>query len=264
MFRGTYIAGTGMLLQRRLMENITHNITNVDTTGYKKDQLVSRSFEDVLIQRHRDYSDDPNILGVTRWANRNYPVGPLNFGTRVDQIFTDFDQGIMEETGRTTDVALTGEGFFVVSTEAGDRYTRSGAFYLTPNGYLVDSEGNYVQGTEGPVYVGGEEFQIRTGGEVVVNDEQVNQLRIVNFEDPGVLRKQGDSLYYIQGGAQPQEGLPENSTVRQYFLEGSNVEIAREMVDMITVYRTYESNQKMLTMMDEIAGKAVNEIGRLR
>ena len=254
-----------MLLQRRLMENITHNITNADTTGYKKNHLVSRSFDDVLIERHREYQGDPNYLGSTRFLSYgSSPVGPLNFGTRVDQLYTDYNQGIMEETGLTTDLAMAGEGFFVVSTPEGDRYTRSGAFYLTPQGYLVDSEGHFVQGTEGPIHVGDDVFEVRVGGEVIVNGEQVNQLRIVNFTNLEALRKQGDNLYFIQGDAGLQEGLPQTATVRQGFLEGSNIEIAREMVDMITVYRAYESNQRMLTMIDETVGKAVNDIGRLR
>ncbi|NLT57760.1 MAG: flagellar basal-body rod protein FlgF [Clostridiales bacterium] len=255
MLRGQYMAGTGMMLQRRLMENITHNITNADTTGYKKNHLVSRSFDDVLIQRIRDGGDAAG-------SARAQAVGPLNFGTRVDQVYVSFEQGILEQTDLNTDLALTGEGFFVLETPQGERYTRSGAFYLTQDGYLVDSQGHFLLGTEGRVQVGGEDFAVGGRGEVSVGDEVVNRLRLVTFANPQALRKQGDSLYAAQGEA-PLEEAPE-AAVKQGFLEGSNIEIGREMVDMMTVYRVYETNQRILSMIDETVGKAVNEIGRLR
>ena len=90
MFRGLYIAGTGMMLQRRKMETITNNIVNADTTGYKKDYLVSHSFDDVLIERINDTNNDV----------RSNPVGPLNFGTQVDQVYTDFSLEMLKAPKR--------------------------------------------------------------------------------------------------------------------------------------------------------------------
>jgi len=266
MIRGHYIAGTGMQLQRRMMENITHNITNADTTGYKKNHLVSRSFEDVMIERLHD----PAVRGVTNFVNPPYfnfrnrapDVGPLNFGTRVDQLFVSYEQGTFEGTERPTDLAIAGDGFFVMDTPAGDRYTRCGAFYLTPDGYVVDSLGNYLLGTEGRLQVPHGEFLVNDRGYVYANNELINQIRIVQFEDNLALRKQGDNLYFVQGGAVPIEA--EQAIVKQGFLEVSNVDMAREMVDMITSFRAYESNQRMVSMIDDTIGKAVNEIARLR
>lgn len=250
MFRGLYIAGTGMMLQRRRMETVTNNIVNADTTGFKKDYLVSHSFDDVLIERAND----------TGTVGRNQ-VGPLSFGAQVDQIYTDFTLGSAENTGKHTDLFIAGDGFFVMMTPQGERYTRSGAFYINFEGCLIDGEGNYLMGNAGPIYVGNEDFSVNENGDVTVGGEFVDRIRLVSFQDKTSLRKEGGNLY--SANIQPEE-VTEGSVIIQGALESSNVDIAREMVDMLTVYRAYEANQKMITMIDEINGKAVNEIGRLK
>ena len=258
MVRGQYIAGTGMLLQRRLMENITNNISNADTTGYKKEYLVSHSFDEVMTKR----VNDPHVVGQSRIANAPN-VGPLNYGTQIDQLYVNFDEGILEGTERSTDLAIVGDAYFVVQTPAGERYTRSGAFYIDDTGYLVDGEGNFLLGNNGPIYVGGMNFTVDTSGGVRIGGEDANtdQIRAVSFADNGSLRKQGSNLYFSM--EEPQ-AVPNQYKMAQGFLEGSNVDIGREMIDMLSIFRTYETNQRMLTMIDETVGKAVNEIGRLR
>ena len=279
MERGLYIAGTGMLLQRRKMETITNNLVNVETSGYKKEHLVSHSFDEVLIRRINDPhvlsqrkvyglhdprdnpgEDDTYISG--RKIYRNTPrVGTLHLGTQIDQLYINYEMGKIDGTERTTDFALVGDAFFVVQTEAGERYTRAGAYYVDELGYLTDGEGHFLLGDNGPIQVGGLNFKVNELGQVSVGDEYIDRIRVASFADNGQLRRQGSNLYYSL-----EEPLAEENPHRimQGFLEMSNVEIEREMVDMITVYRTYESNQRMLTMIDEITGKAVNEIGRLR
>jgi len=259
MVRGTYIAGTGMMLQRRHMEIITNNIANADTTGFKKEYLVSHSFDAVLIRRIND-EHDPHILGM-RHFNRAPGVGPLNLGTQVDQLYINYADGSLDGTERTTDLALVGDAFFVMQTAGGERYTKTGAFYVDELGYLVDGEGNFLLGANGPIYVGGLNFSVDQLGGVRIGDEYVDQIRVVSFADNGALRKQGSNLYFSLAAPQAE---PNQYVIAQGFLEMSNVEIGREMVDMLSVFRTYETNQRMLTMIDETVGKAVNEIGRLR
>jgi flagellar basal-body rod protein FlgG len=253
-----------MLLQRRRMETITNNITNVDTTGYKKENLVSHTFDAVMLQRVNDDDDDAfgpaEIVGIRRTAEAPL-VGPMNYGTQIDQLYVDYSQGGFEETDRSTDMALTGDVFFVLETPAGERYSRAGAFLVDVEGYLIDAEGNYVQGTNGRIYVGGNSFSTDSAGNIAINGEYSNTLRVVSFEDNNTLRKQGGNLFYSTAEPAAVAGQYE---VKQGFLENSNVDVGREMVDMLTVYRAYETNQRMLTMIDEIVGKAVNDIGRLR
>jgi len=251
MVRGLYIAGTGMMLQRRHMDIITNNIANADTTGFKKEHLVSHTFDEVLIRRIND----------THVLSQAPRIGPMNLGTQVDQLYINFEEGSLEGTERTTDLALIGDAFFVMQTPDGERYTRTGAFYIDELGYLVDGEGNYLLGENGSIYVGGLDFSVDTTGGVRVGQEYIDTIRTVSFADNGALRKQGSNLYFSleapQAAANPY-------AIAQGYLEMSNVDIGREMVDMLSVFRTYETNQRMLTMIDETVGKAVNEIGRLR
>ena len=251
MVRGTYIAGTGMMLQRRRMETVTNNISNADTTGYKKEYLVSHSFDEVMIRRMADSSDN----------GRMPAVGPLNLGTQVDQLYVNYEGGSFEETARSSDFAIAGDVFFVVQTPAGERYTKSGAFYVDSAGFLVDGEGNYLLGENGPLYVGGTEFGVDRNGGVMLDGQYTDRIRVASFADNNALRKQGSNLYSSLEG--PQAGTKPFEVIQGY-LETSNVDIGREMVDMMTVFRTYETNQRMLSMIDETVGKAVNEIGRLR
>jgi flagellar basal-body rod protein FlgG len=233
------------------MENITNNITNADTTGYKKEHLVSHSFDQVMIERIKDV----HVVGQTQI------VGPLHLGTQIDQLYINFEQGGMEGTGRNTDMALIGNVFFVMQTAEGERYTRSGAFYIDDQGYLVDGEGNFLLGENGPIYAGGMDFVVDETGGVWVDGAYTDRIRVASFEDNGRLRKQGSNLYFSLEDAEAQA---QPFSIRQGFLETSNIDISREMVDMLTVFRTYETNQRMLSMIDETLGKAVNEIGRLR
>ena len=256
MVRGLYIAGTGMLLQRRKMETITNNIVNAETTGYKKEFNVAHSFDEVLTRRINDtHSIDSRV------APYRPGVGPLNLGTQVDQLYIDFTMGAMEGTERPTDLTLVGDAFFVVMTADGERYTRSGHFYLNDGGFLVDGEGNPLLGANGPINVGGLNFSVDSFGNVFTPEGFVDTIRVASFEDNNSLRRQGSSLFFA---TEPPLAAPNPYTIAQGFLEMSNVDIGREMVDMLAMYRTYETNQRMITMIDETVGRAVNEIGRLR
>lgn len=251
MLRSLYIAGTGMLTMRRQLDVIANNITNADTTSYKSDKLLSRSFSDMLIER----LDDPNII------SRSTPIGEQNTGVHIDEIVTDHAQGILEETGKTTDLAIEGTGYFAVETPDGVRYTRDGAFTVNAEGYLATSGGHFVLNTAGArIQVNGSAFQVDEAGVVTAEGAQVGTLQLVSFEDTGALRKVGDNLYYNYGNSATTQG---GGSVRQGVLETSNVDITREMVNLIQVSRRYETNQRMVQMLDESLGKAVNEVGRV-
>lgn len=249
MVRGLYTAGTGMAVQRNKMDVLTNNVVNSETTGFKKDYVISTSFEEVMLER----INDPNVLYQSR------EVGPYNFGTHVDFLMTDFQIGAFEVTNKSTDLALATDGFFVVETEAGERYTRSGSFAVDVDGFLVNGDGHYVLGQNGRIAVGSDEFTVAADGTVTAGDMQ-ERLRIAAFEDNAVLRKQGDNLYYLyEGEAAEAEGV----VVKQGYLEASNVSVADEMVDMISIYRVYEANQRILSMIDDTLGMATTQLGSL-
>jgi flagellar basal-body rod protein FlgF len=252
MLRGLYTAATGMMVQREKMNVLTNNIVNASTTGFKKDGLLSRNFAEVLIER----TQDPYVIHVGR------EVGPYSFGTHVDEIYTDFSEGSFKATSKQTDLAIAGDGFFAVETPDGERYTRDGQFFVSQTGELVTADGYYVLGRNGRLHVGSGDFSVDGQGNVLVDGEARDSLRIVQFEETDGLRKQGDNLYSVFAGEAP--AIASDCKVMQGYLESSNVDIATEMVDMITVYRTYEANQKILTMTDETLGRAVNDLGSLR
>ncbi|MCL2002664.1 MAG: flagellar hook-basal body protein [Oscillospiraceae bacterium] len=272
MIRGLYTATTAMLAQSRRMDVIVNNLTNVETTGFKSDTMTTRSFRDMLISRIYD----PSVYQYSQ-------VGPLNLGVHVDQVFTTFATGSFEETRHPSDMAIVGEGFFVVDwfpkgldedaefdAEPEERYTRAGNFAIDGEGNLVTPNGYYVHGQGGvPIYIGTPDFVVDNNGTIRVGDEIIDTLRIVVFEDPTVLRKQGDTLYNVFGtydeygdfepAGEPVDIEPE---IRQGFLEASNVDIAREMVRMMETHRAYEINQRVINMFDETLRISVNDIAR--
>lgn len=255
MVRGFYTAGTGMIAQRKSMDVIMNNSVNVETAGYKNDAVISRSFKDRLIDR----INDPSIINMTS------EVGPMNGGVHVDELITTFEQGNIDGTGQTHDMALAGDGFFCIQTAQGERYTRAGNFNVDTQGYLCNADGQRVLGTDNnPLQVGFGDFTVAHNGQVTRADGQyAGQMKIVQFEDNTQLRKQGDNLFYNFGNT-AMNAADATTTVRQGYLEMSNAEMADVMVDMMTVYRVYESNQKMVQMTDESIGIAVNQIGKVQ
>lgn len=250
MLRSFYIAGTGMVTQRSKMNVVINNITNMDTSGYKSDQVLTRSFPDLLLDRLNDSS----ILN-------SYYVGPQNTGIYVDELSTNFAQGPAEQTDVQTDLMLAGDGFFVVQTPGGVQYTRAGNFTVDSQGILKTQEGFQVLGIGGPINVGTENFTVREDG-TVYNAEGalVGTLRIVQFEDNGVLRKMGNNNYVPYNNEQPAAAV--GTKVMQGMLEGSNVDSARVVAEMMLTQRVYESSQRMLQMIDSSLEKTVNEIAR--
>lgn len=244
MVRGLYTAATGMMVQRNKMDVLTNNLVNAETTGFKKDTLVTTTFNEEIVKRINDPS--VNVYG-------GVDVGPYSYGTHVDEVVTDFSDGMFEDTGVSTDLAISGDGFFVIETDEGIRYTRSGNFSIDGNGYLVTADGHYVLGTGGRINIGTTEFNVLTNGVINVDGRYVGRLRIETFEDKGVLRKVGNNLYYAYDGA----AIPANDAiVRQGVQELSNVNVISEITDMITVYRKYEASQKIVSITDESLGLA--------
>lgn len=252
MVRGLYTAATGMTVQRSKMDVLTNNIANTETTGFKADTLITSTFDEVMLSR----VNDPNVSIVG-----SETVGGYDFGSHVDELVTDFKGGNLEQTDKKTDLALEGDGFFVVETAGGqERYTKSGNFTVNSEGYLVTQDGGYVLGENGRVRVGSQDFSVSADGTVTGSTAAEDQLRLVTFNDLGVLRKEGGNLFSVYGDAAPTASA--GTVVHQGMLEGSNVDMSQEMVDMISVYRKYEASQKVISMTDKTLEKTVS-LGRI-
>jgi len=241
----------------KIMDVVANNIANVNTTSYKKDITVTRSFAEELTRR----LDDPSTAaGTWTYYIHDLPVGKWSTGLFVDDVHTDFSSGSLQATNAPLDLAISGNGFFAVLTADGNEmYTRDGSFTLAPDGTLMTAEGNRVLGRDGSVVIHNGNIVIDNYGRIYSNSEYVDSLRTVDFEDYQTLRKQGDNLYKT---TEDSNVIAFRGGVIQGYLENSNVNAVREMVDMINVSRLYEANQRMVSIHDQTLGKAVTEIGR--
>ena len=165
-------------------------------------------------------------------------------------------------------MALSGSGFFAVSVtdKAGEvhtRYTRDGRFHLTKDGLLVDADGNAVQGQNGNITIdpSSKNVSISATGQITADGELVDTLNIVDFEDYDYLKKYGDTMYEPVDGATTKDAEGE---ILQGYTEQSNVNVVREMVDMITITRAYEASQKVIHSYDSMLDKSVNQVGALK
>lgn len=256
MIRGLYTSGYSMLTLNRKMDTVSNNMANVNTNGFKRDTVVFEEFSEVLAKRFFDGSDS---------SSRPVNIGTMALYNDIAEVHTDFSQGVLESTDLNTDVAISSDdsAFFCVAAAQGDEfreyYTRDGAFKLDSQGRLVTRDGDFVMGENGVITLSGSDFVVSSTGEVIQNEETVDTLRIRKFDNPETLRKFRFNLLTATEGSQ--NGVFEG-TIEQGFIERSNVDSVKEMVDMIAVLRAYESNQKVIQYQDSTLDKAVNEIGR--
>lgn len=206
--------------------------------------------------------EDGKVLDKLVFQAAPQVIGTMNAGIRLEKIETDFSQGNLESTGNQLDFAFQGKGFFTVETPAGTRYTRDGSFKINQEKALVTSEGYPVIGTEGPITIEGTVVAVNESGEILVDGQLANKFKIAAFDNNRDLRKTGEGLYTFEKGLEPQETEFEG-TVVQGHLENANVDPIKEMVEMMTLFRGYESSQRMVKAYDESIGKAVNEVGRV-
>ena len=299
MWRGLYTAATGMITETRRTDVIANNLANAATTGYKRDFTVHREFENMLIKRVYDKADGGsvgmvaegfNILGnlgtssddVTRIkgfsvdSNNNDGIGHLGLGDYVSEIAVDHQQGPLQTTGNTFDLAISGQGFFAVQTPDGIRYTRNGAFFRNQDGILQDIRGYTLLDTEGqpitiPPEIGNERVLVTGDGTIYATNprnrpqQRLMQIQMVQFDNPRAIQKQGDNLFYAVTDNNGNVAQPQQATgqVIQGMLEKSNVQIVNAMVELIHNQRMYEANAKSVTTQDTMLESSVNQVGRL-
>ena len=262
MQEGIYIAVSGALRQERKLGVIANNLANLNNVGFKKDGLV---FESLLppFQNDLSFEASRNVLLPAERSNLNVAyVGIAGFST-------EFSQGTLDQTHNTFDVALEGEGFFAVQTPDGIRYTRKGNFHLDENKQIVSQNGFPVQGPQGgsvalPNFSG--ELTIDIDGNISggrgINVQPLGNIKVVRFEDPTGLKKQGDGLFRLIDPNQTEQPAS-NTKIRQGFLEQSNVKSVEEMVHMIDAVRNFETYQKVIQTIDQLDERSANTIGRI-
>ncbi len=280
MIRGLYIGASGMRATQVKMDVVANNLANVDKTAFKRDSVIYKTFPELLIHRTNDDGIGWSPMGS---FDTSPLVGKLGTGVEVNELHTNFSQGPVKHTNKETDLAINGNAFFVIATNHGNRLSRNGAFTVNEEGHLVTSQGFPLLGESGfPLKVKSNNFLVKPNGEVWVNqDIEDDPTRIYGkdkntWEEPALLDriqfrtvdfirhldKEGASLYRTtleSGDMVLSSPLVE---VQQGALEASNVNVVREMVDMIEVQRTYEMNQKSIQTHDSMLGKLINEVAR--
>ncbi len=281
MIRGIYTGASGMSALQFKMDIVANNIANVDKTGFKRDEVLYKSFPEMLIHR----SNDDGVGWTPMGSFDTTPiVGKLGTGLEVNETYVRHEQGGLKNTQVSTDIALNGEGFLVIQTNRGAKLSRNGAFILDKEGYLVTAKGFPLLGEDGPIQVNRNNFLIKPNGEVWINNvigndpskiygKDLNQwespilldkIQVRQVDYPRHLIKEGESFYQET----PESGEPrilqddEVVEVLQGYLETSNVNIVKEMVNMIEVQRTYEMNERSIRTHDQMLGKLINEVAR--
>lgn len=259
MVKGLYTAYTGMLNEQNRMDIMTNNLANASTVGFKKEGSTSQSFDDILTVKIRDTS-----VGI----NNVNPIGIKNPGVKIGENYTDYSQGSFRITGNTYDLALSGNGFFAIefTNKAGEtstKYTRAGQFTLNKDGYLVTQEGDYVLDTQN------RRIQLNTlidsaitsDGTISQNGVDVAKIQVVDFANYDYLEKYGETYFEPLEGA---EITTSDAAVNSGYLEMANVQIVSEMVNLISITRAYESNQKIIQTYDNTLDIAANQLGKIR
>ncbi|MFH1215948.1 MAG: flagellar basal-body rod protein FlgF [Pseudomonadota bacterium] len=227
-----------MLAQEQRLNQTTNNLANVDTPGYKKEDVT---FWEMLYQTN---------------AKRERVGKALN-------LLTNQQEGSIKTTGNQLDFSISGQGFFKLQTPQGIRYSRAGNFLVNSQGQLVNPDGHLVLGDGGPVIINGTNVSLAVDGGLLVDGVGAGRLDIAAFDDLNGIEKEGTNLFRIkeEGGAEERQAT--DFIVHQGSLEASNVNLVTEMTTLIDLHRAYETQQKVIRTFDEIDNKAINNVGKL-
>ena len=258
--RALDIAGTGMQAQSTNVEVISNNIANMTTTGFKRRRT---EFQDLIYQNLRRVGSNSSDAGSV------VPAGAqVGLGVKTAAIYRISEQGNLQQTSNSFDLAIRGNGYFQVTLPSGDTaYTRDGTFSLSPQGEIVTSDGLVVQpgitiptNATGVTINSAGQVQATIGGQTAPST--VGQLQLATFPNEAGLDAQGDNLMLqTSASGNPVSGAPSSpgfGSVLQGFVETSNVNVVSEITNLITAQRAYEMNSKVITTSDQMLSTLTN------
>ena len=262
MIRALYTAASGMNAQQANIDNIANNLSNVNTTGFKKSRV---EFEDLVYEQAKAPGSPTSTSGEA-------PVGlEYGLGTRPIATARDFQAGNLRATNGPLDLAIEGRGFFQVTLPDGQvAYTRAGNLHLNAEGLVVTNEGYPVQPQ---ITIPANATSVSVSKDGIVSaaiqgqtaPQQVGTLELASFQNPAGLKALGGNLFVAStASGEPVTGTPGldgMGTLAQGFLEDSNVSVVEEMVNMILGQRAYEANSKVVRTADEML-QQVNNLAR--
>ncbi len=260
MDRAIYNGAMGMLVQQNVMNILSNDLANVDTTGYRKDNVVFKSY---LQKNVYNIGGKPFVQIDDELKAKK--IGQLGSGVVLDGIYHSDQEGTLQRTGIPTDMALIGKGFFTIYNPSNKQYyyTRNGHFMMNKNHNLIDSNGNELVGITGKKITFKQGYSIDNNGFIRnENNKIVDKIMLVNFKDSTQLRKVGYTYYLAtkQSGA---ANYDKGTVIKTGYLEKSNVNAVEEMVKMITAQRVYDFNSKTITTVDQLLDKLVNQVAKI-
>jgi flagellar basal-body rod protein FlgG len=253
MLKEIFEAGLGMLNQQTRLEVTANNIANANTTGFKRASVFERNMIDARA----------NFYNVKGNVEQNDP----SIGS-----YYDFSNGSFEKTGNPLDLAIEGDGYFVVQDNQGKEFlTRAGNFRLAVDGTIVTMDGKKLMGTEGEMNISKEFFskyqitndnrelgiRVAESGEIFVNDYEAGKVRIVNVEDEKTLQRISNQDFIATEDTNLNAPANEDLKIRQGWVENSNVNIVNEMVQMIELQRMFEAGSKVIQTNDNTLEKSI-------
>lgn len=249
MLKGLYTAAVGMVAVEDSQAAIANNIANAATVGFRRQQPVQKGFYDV-------FSDTTHRPA---WFDAQSAPGG---GAKMVETFTDTSAGAFSVTDDPLNVALSGPGFLAVNTPSGERFTRAGALTVNVNKQLATPDGYTIAGQGGQaIAITGSDVTIATDGSITVDGQSAGKLRVVEFEDPHMLEREGQNLYRASEAAMSRSADAVNTTVHSNTLEMSNVNIPKEMVSMILALRVYAAHQKVINTADDTISRLIEQVG---
>ncbi|MBD5147376.1 MAG: flagellar hook-basal body protein [Oscillibacter sp.] len=249
MFKGFYNMTSAMVTHQQNLNVIGNNMVNISTAGFKQERYTATTFDDVM------YSRVGNIYNVGE------EIGRQSYIRAASDIYTDYTQGIPEPTGLPLDFCINGDGFFAVQTPDNEIfYTRMGNFSLDDEGYLcLPGYGRMLDPDENPIQLGTDKISGDKQGLIYYEDGRlIGRLGVFAFEDNGALLHDGSGLF-TGDGAQPAQG----AEIWNGYLERSNTDMVKQMTEMITYQRAFQSAASISKMYDQVMSRASSEVGRL-
>lgn len=257
MLRGMYSSISAMINLQASQSVITNNMANINTTGFKGETLVSKSFDELVLSNRDKYVNG---------QGKKQELGSLNPGVRIDEVTTNYTQGTIVSTDNDTDFAINGKGFFTIEDRDGNRrYTRDGVFKVNSMGYLVTTSGDSVlgvnQGTNAlePIYVGNQKISMDNRNNILLDSRVAYRFNIVDFQDYNTLNKVGQNQ--LEGN---NEVAVNNYNIQNKVKETSNVDLIDVTSALMSNMRAFEANQKVVQIMDATLSKIANEVGSIR
>ena len=259
MIRALYVAASGMNAQQANIDNVAHNLANVNTAGFKKAHM---EFEDLVYQQTKAPGSPTSATGEA-------PIGlEMGLGTRPVSTSRDFSAGNLRSTSGPLDLAIEGDGFFQVTLPNGQiGYTRAGSLHRDGQGQIVTGEGYPI---EPAITIPANATSVTISKDGIVSasipgqtaTQQIGTIELATFQNPAGLKAVGGNLFTVTSASgEPSVGVPgsdSRGTLAQGFVEDSNVSVVEEMVNMILGQRAYEASSKVIKAADEMLAQVNN------